>query len=90
MAGLPDARQALQDAFQHFTDPDIDPTELCCSVLRLSCENFAWHAARDFNADVALGELFDEGVEDALAELLWASRHTTTALNGPNSRVPHD
>ncbi len=33
-AGLPDARQAIRDAFNSLNSPDADPTELCMAILR--------------------------------------------------------
>jgi hypothetical protein len=83
-AGLPDARQALQDAFRHFTEPEINPTVFCCSVIRLSCDSFAWHARRDFNADVAIDEMMDDDALDVVAKFLWSSRRSATAPDGPN------
>jgi hypothetical protein len=71
-AGLPEARQAIRDAFRS----RADPTELSVAVLRLSVERFAWSGPLDLTADVALDDLTDEAALDALAEFLWATRHT--------------
>jgi hypothetical protein len=81
-AGLPDSGQAIRDAFQNFTNPDADPTEFCCSVLRISCERFVWHGRRDLDADVAVDELMEDDALDAVADFLWTSRHIATAPDG--------
>jgi hypothetical protein len=82
-AGLPEARQAILDAFQSLHDPKADPAELCVTVIRHSVERFAWNGRRDLNADVALDDLTgDDGALDALAEFLWASRHFTNTTDG--------
>ena len=83
-AGLPEARQAIRDAFRSLANPGTDPTELCVTVLRLAVECFAWHGPRDLNADIALDQLADEDAAlDALAEYLWAFRHTGPVAEGP-------
>jgi hypothetical protein len=82
-AGLPEARQAIRDAFLSLHDPQADPTELCVAVLRLSVERFAWHGRRDLGADMALDDLTEDAALDALAEYLWASRHA-----GPGTKSP--
>jgi hypothetical protein len=73
-AGLPEARQAIRDAFLALTDPDADPTELCVAVLRLSVERFAWSGPPDLGADVALDEAPEDALLEALADFLWAHR----------------
>ncbi len=83
-AGLPEARQAIRDAFRSLADPGADPTELGVSILRLAVECFAWHGPRDLNAHIALDQLADEDAAlDALAECLWASRHAGAVTESP-------
>jgi hypothetical protein len=81
--GLPEAREALRDAFRSLTEPNADPTGLWRRVVRLSVERFAWHGRRDLDADVAVDDLIDEAALDALAEYLWASRRAEAAVGRP-------
>jgi hypothetical protein len=82
-AGLPEARQAIRDAFQSLHDPKADAADLCVKVLRHSLERFAWNGRRDLDADVALDDLTgDDAALDALAEFLWASRHFNNTTAG--------
>jgi hypothetical protein len=73
-AGLPEARQAIRDAFQSLTEPDADPTKLCVAVLRLCVERFAWSGLPELGADVALDEAQEDALLEALADFLWAQR----------------
>ncbi len=73
-AGLPEARQAIRDAFQSLAEPDADPTELCVAVLRLSAERFAWSGPPELGADIALDEAQENALLEALADFLWARR----------------
>jgi hypothetical protein len=82
-AGLPDAQQAIRDAFSSINDPDADPTDRCVAVMSLSVERFAWHGPRDLAADVALDDLSPDAALDALAAYLWANRHAGPAVAGP-------
>jgi hypothetical protein len=77
-AGLPEARQALREAFQTLRDPDADSSAFCLQVLRLAVERFAWNGPRDLHAEIVLDDLDDEAALDLLAEFLWASRHRAT------------
>lgn len=73
-AGLPEARQAIRDAFRALADSDADSTELSVAVLRLSVERFAWSGLPDLGADVALDEAQEDALLEALADFLWAHR----------------
>jgi hypothetical protein len=88
-AGLPEARQAIRDAFRSLADPGADPTALGAAVLRLAVERFAWGGPRDLDADVALDDLTDDAALEALAAYLWATRHTGPAANGPQPGACH-
>jgi hypothetical protein len=81
--GLPEAAQAIREAFQSLTNPDAKSTELYAAVLGLFAERFAWHARRELDADVALDDLADEAALDALAAFLWATRHGGAVTQGP-------
>jgi hypothetical protein len=81
--GLPDAGEAIREAFQSLHDPDAGPSELCMAVLRLFVERFAWHGRRDLDADVTLDDLTDDAALGALAEYLWTTRHTGTETASP-------
>lgn len=74
-AGLPQADQAIRDAFGALNDPQANPTELWIRILRLAVERFAWHAPRDLGTNVALDDLNEETALDALADYLWTHRH---------------
>jgi hypothetical protein len=82
-AGLPEADQAIREAFLSLKDPNTDLGKLCMAVLRLSVETLAWHGRRDLDADVAVGDLTDDAALDALAEYLWASHYAGAAIDGP-------
>jgi hypothetical protein len=82
-AGLPPAREVIQDAFRSLDGPDAGPPEVCVTVLRLSLELFAWDRLHDLDADVALDYLTEDVALDVLAEYLWASRHA-----GPGTQSP--
>jgi hypothetical protein len=82
-AGLPDARQAIREAFLSLHDPKADPSELGIAAMRLSVERFAWHGQPELQADVALDDLVDDAALDALAEYLWANRHAGAVMSSP-------
>jgi hypothetical protein len=82
-AGLPEARQAIRDAFQALAKPDADPTEFCEAVIRLSVQRFAWCGPYDLAANVGLDDLTDDAALDALAEYLWATRHIGQTAGRP-------
>jgi hypothetical protein len=73
-AGLPEAQQAIRDAFRSLANPDADPTELCVAVLRLSVDRFAWSGPSDLGADIALDETQEDALLETLADFLWAQR----------------
>jgi hypothetical protein len=76
-AGLPPAKEVIINAFLSTAEHGSIPTgdELPRRVLSLFIERIAWHSWRDWGADLALGDLDEETALDALAELLWNSRH---------------
>ena len=82
-AGLPSAKLAMVRAFLWFDDPAATPNEFTVAVMGLFLARFAWHARRDLGADVALDDLTDEAALDAIAELLWATRHARQVAGGP-------
>jgi hypothetical protein len=75
-AGLPEGQQALRHAFLTLTDSDGDPHDFCVAVLRVTLERFAWNGPQDLDSEVVLDDLPDDAALDALAELLWATRHS--------------
>lgn len=75
-AGLPSAEQIIQVATGFADTPEIEEDELWRQMLRLTVEKFAWHAPDECNCDIALSELPDDQVLDALATFLWESRGT--------------
>jgi hypothetical protein len=71
-AGLPNAKQALRDAFITLRDPAAaDPTEFCWSVQCLSLERFAWSGPTDLGADIAMDDVEEDLLLEALADFLW-------------------
>jgi hypothetical protein len=75
---LPQPRELIADAYSSCFDRSLDPTALCDRVFDIWIDCIAWHGHRDFGADVAIGELCDDGELGALAEFLWANRHNTS------------
>jgi hypothetical protein len=73
--GLPRATVAINDALSSLVDPGVEPTGLADAVLGLCIERFAWNGRPLLGADIALDELSNPALLDALAEFLWASRH---------------
>jgi hypothetical protein len=82
-AGLPPAHQALLDALRSLNSGADDEARgthhLSRRVVALFAERLAWHGRRELDADVALDELDDEAMLEALAEFLWASRQAGRA-----------
>lgn len=73
-AGLPEARQAIRDAFLSLNETGSDSTELGVAILRLSIERFAWNALPELGADVVLDDAQEDALLEALADFLWAQR----------------
>ena len=80
---MPEAYQAIREAFDSLTNPDAKSIELYAAVMGLFSERFAWNARRDLGADVALDDLADEAALDALAKYFWAHRHDGAEADGP-------
>jgi hypothetical protein len=81
--GLPSAQQSIRDAFRTLTDPQIDPTDVCLTVLRLFVERFAWLAGQALQAPVAVDDLAEDQALDALAEYLWVHRPAAGGSDAP-------
>lgn len=47
--------------------------------MLLAIKHFAWHGWSDLDADIALDEIEEDAALDALAELLWETRHEGSA-----------
>jgi hypothetical protein len=73
-AGVPKAQQAIHEAFLSFTESDADPIKLCTAVLRLSVERFSWSGPPELGADIALDEVQEDVLLEALADFLWEHR----------------
>ena len=73
-AGLPEAEQAIRDAFLTLNNPDAERTKLRSAVLRLSVERFAWSGPPDLGANIAVHQAQEDVLLDALADFLWAHR----------------
>ena len=82
-AGLPDARQAIKDAFRSLAEPNLDARKIGVRILYLLAERFAWHAPAALGADVVLDDLGGDAALEALAEFLWAARHGPALPGGP-------
>ena len=46
-------------------------------IFRLCVDKFAWDASAVSGADMLVGDLDDDAVVDAVAQLLWSLRHTS-------------
>ena len=76
---LPSWREAADDLFARAAErPEefLRPTmpSLLRHVLKVWVEHFAWEAPDLLQAELMLGDLDEDGVVDALAELFWAHR----------------
>ena len=80
-AGLPDAQEAIRDAFRSLADHHEERTDISKKVLRLFIDRFAWNGQRDLGAAIALDDLADDAALDALAEFFWAVRHAGCATD---------
>lgn len=74
-AGLPDAQQAICDAFELLDEPNADATSFCIAVMRLSVEHFASSTLAEIGADVAIEAADRDVLLDALADFLWKHSH---------------
>ena len=78
-AGLPPAEQALHDAFRGLVESagatGTAARDLARRVLALFAGRLAWHGRPELDADVALDDLDEDVMLDALAAFLWARRH---------------
>ncbi len=59
-AGLPEASDAIEDAFRPLSNPNAASTELPVRVLRIFIDRFAWTGHRDLGADMALDDFNDD------------------------------
>ena len=87
-SGLPDAEQAIIDAFALLAPKSgAEPrhsVELSRKVVALFADRFAWLGRRDLDADVVLDDHVDEDdLVGALAELLWDARHARSRSPRP-------
>lgn len=73
-AGLPEAEQAIRDAFLSLVEPAADPSGLLVAVMRLSVERFAWSGLPELGADIILDEAQEDALLEALADYLWTHR----------------
>ena len=76
---LPSWREAADELFARAAErPEefLTPTtpSLLHRVLKVWVERFAWEAPDLLQAELVLGDLDEDGVVDALAELLWTHR----------------
>ena len=78
-AGMPEAQQTIGEAFRLLTDLDDDPTTLCWGVLRLAVEHFGWSGPAELGADVALDQVQEDVLLEALADFLWTHRPRDSA-----------
>jgi hypothetical protein len=78
-AGLPPAEQALIDAFRGLVGSagadGAAARDLARRVVALFAARLAWHGRPALGADVALDDLDEDAMLDALAAFLWARRH---------------
>lgn len=75
-AGLPDAESALNAAVESFlgrTDAD-SARRTGIAVLAVFAERMAWGAGRELAAQMELGEVDEDALVDALADLIWQTR----------------
>jgi hypothetical protein len=70
-AGLPDAQQAMRDAFITLNNPAFDPMEFVTAVEGLAVERFSWSSQEELGIDVLLDEPDEEVLLEALADFLW-------------------
>jgi hypothetical protein len=88
---LPVSGAVIRDLFDAAADPsqakrlEAHADELILRVFRTWVEYFAWGGRQEMDADLVLGEAEEETLADALADLLWNSRH---ALDAPPGEEP--
>jgi hypothetical protein len=80
-AGLPPARQAIQDVFLAATgqaDPETAESArtLSCRVVALFVERFAWVGRVELAAELTLGPADEDALLEGLADFLWVHRPT--------------
>lgn len=76
-AGLPDAESALNLAIAFLAGRSEDGylgRRLGIGILAVFAERLAWGAGQELAAQVELGEIDDEALVEALAQLLWDRR----------------
>lgn len=77
-AGLPSAKQALEQALALFSAGGSGADSLGLRVLGVFMDRFAWAGESHLGAPVELELVDDEAALDALAEFLWKHRHDAT------------
>jgi hypothetical protein len=75
-SGLPTAARALEDVLGTLSGTSSPDPELPTRVLAVSVQRLSWHGSADWQAAIALDRLDDEASLDALAEFLFAHRHS--------------
>jgi len=75
-AGLPDAESALNDAVASLLGREVagSAARLGVSVLAVFAERMAWGAGKELAAQVELGEVDEDVLVDAVADLIWKTR----------------